>query len=399
LAHPRSDLLKPVARLNRTAITELANAMRSSLLFLSSTVVLSGLAAAQAPEIIRYSFDNGDATNSASPGVGDGTVVGGVSFVTGNSCTGGAAGAAQSTGVSQIDTGWKVDLGMDSWSVGMHLDLTGGGNGFQYFFGSMTATELRCFSAGAAGAEGIMLRTLASDVTIPNSALANMPTHVVWVYDNTVPEIRGYLNGALTVTVPQANPLNLVGNAADFDVMAYTLAGNTQPMKVGNVMDDFRFYRRAIDQAEIDAWVACGAGSIGTNYCGPAVMNSSGMSATISAVGSDVASDNNVMLKAEGMAKNQFGYFLNGPAQGMVNPPGSQGNLCLSGGIGRYNANIMNSGNAGSIALMLDLPNTPTPGGNVAIQSGETWNFQAWFRDNNPGQTSNFTDGLVITFN
>jgi hypothetical protein len=28
---------------------------------------------------------------------------------------------------------------------------------------------------------------------------------------------------------------------------------------------------------------------------------------------------------------------------------------------------------------------------------GETWSFQAWFRDVNPGVTSNFTDGVAVT--
>jgi hypothetical protein len=30
--------------------------------------------------------------------------------------------------------------------------------------------------------------------------------------------------------------------------------------------------------------------------------------------------------------------------------------------------------------------------------AGETWNFELWYRDNNPGPTSNFSDGLTITF-
>ncbi len=29
---------------------------------------------------------------------------------------------------------------------------------------------------------------------------------------------------------------------------------------------------------------------------------------------------------------------------------------------------------------------------------GESWNFQAWFRDKNPGNTSNFTDGVSVLF-
>ena len=33
-----------------------------------------------------------------------------------------------------------------------------------------------------------------------------------------------------------------------------------------------------------------------------------------------------------------------------------------------------------------------------SVNAGETWNFTAWFRDVNPNQTSNFTDGLAIQF-
>ena len=77
---------------------------------------------------------------------------------------------------------------------------------------------------------------------------------------------------------------------------------------------------------------------------------------------------------------------------------GSKGNLCLGGRIGRYRKDVANSGPAGMLVLALDLTNTPTPSGPVAILSGETWNFQCWFRDNNPNPTSNFTDARAVTF-
>ena len=105
--------------------------------------------------------------------------------------------------------------------------------------------------------------------------------------------------------------------------------------------------------------------------------------------------DNDVTLMVDQLPLH-FGYFLTSQTQGFFNPPGSQGIICLSGTIGRYNqiANII-QGPCGSLQVDLTaIPvNPPT-----AVLPGDTWNFQAWFRDNNPGLTSNFTDGVSITF-
>ncbi|MEM6672060.1 MAG: hypothetical protein AAF726_04410 [Planctomycetota bacterium] len=73
----------------------------------------------------------------------------------------------------------------------------------------------------------------------------------------------------------------------------------------------------------------------------------------------------------------------------------------LSGSIGRYvgAGQIKNSGAQGAIELDLDLGMTPQPTGFVSIAAGESWNFQAWFRDSVGGMaTSNFSDGLEIDF-
>ncbi|MCP3918538.1 MAG: hypothetical protein GY711_23575 [bacterium] len=138
---------------------------------------------------------------------------------------------------------------------------------------------------------------------------------------------------------------------------------------------------------------------IGGNYCGPAAPNSSGGPAAILAFGSTMAGGNPLRLDVTGMPTNQFGYFLGGQTQGFFNPAGSQGFICLTGTIGRFNrpGEIQNSGALGAFGLDVntnDVPVSPP----VAIQPGETWNFQAWFRDNNPGLTSNFSDGIEITF-
>lgn len=138
---------------------------------------------------------------------------------------------------------------------------------------------------------------------------------------------------------------------------------------------------------------------VGQSYCGPAVRNSTGLPGRIRALGSDVVADDCLTLRAEDLPSGQFGYFLNSQSKGFIqNPGGSQGNLCLSGSIGRYNKQVAKTGPAGVLQLLLDLQNTPTPSGPVAIQPGETWHFQAWYRDKNPSATSNFTDGTTVTF-
>ena len=60
---------------------------------------------------------------------------------------------------------------------------------------------------------------------------------------------------------------------------------------------------------------------------------------------------------------------------------------------------ILNSGSIGAFTLFLDLAATPTPTGLVSVATGETWHFQAWYRDAFIGiPISNLTDGLALTF-
>jgi len=137
------------------------------------------------------------------------------------------------------------------------------------------------------------------------------------------------------------------------------------------------------------AYVFSGCDALGTNYCTPAVHNSSGQSAVISACGSDLSDGGYFMLHAKDLPPDRFGYFIASQTQNFVaNPGGSQGNLCLGGNISRFVKQVLGSGSDGSFAL-----NVPT----WAIP-GETWNFQAWFRDKNPGPTSNFTDAVSVLF-
>lgn len=137
--------------------------------------------------------------------------------------------------------------------------------------------------------------------------------------------------------------------------------------------------------------------AFGTNYCGPAVPNSSGAPATVRATGSPAVSANDLGLLAMDLPVSSFGYFLVSDTQGFVtNPGGSQGNLCVGGSVGRFIGQIQNSGAAGEISISVDLTQIPGPNGPITGMVGDSWNFQCWFRDANPTSTSNFTDAIEV---
>lgn len=141
--------------------------------------------------------------------------------------------------------------------------------------------------------------------------------------------------------------------------------------------------------------------NVGAPICSPAVSNSTGEPAALLAVGSRLVENNATSLQVNGLPANQTGFFLNGSKtafQPMAG--GSQGNLCLGGAIGRFSraGEVQSSGTSGSIALEMDLTDTPGPAGPFAVLSGQSLVFQAWYRDVNPLPTSNFSDAVQVDF-
>lgn len=184
------------------------------------------------------------------------------------------------------------------------------------------------------------------------------------------------------------------------------------PADVDILVPNFRFDRIRIDNAggsggeaarfDLDAiTIEKAVPPLGTNYCS-ANANSTGVPARMSATGTAIVAQNDLVLHCADMPANAFGFFLNSPAAGFVmNPGGSSGNLCLSGSIGRYvgPGQVQNSGAGGAIALLVNLLQHPTPTGFVQVLPNGTWRFTCWFRDVSGGSvTSNFADGLEITF-
>lgn len=150
----------------------------------------------------------------------------------------------------------------------------------------------------------------------------------------------------------------------------------------------------SIRAAEYNDFFVC----LGAATCTP-VPNSTTLSGILYATGSGLAGEPH-LLHAVNLPANQFGLFIVSATQAF-NPGagGSAGNLCLGGSIGRFQTQIVNSGEIGALMIGIQTNAIPTPTGFVSTQPGDAWYFQAWHRDVLPtGPTSNYTRALRVVF-
>lgn len=148
-------------------------------------------------------------------------------------------------------------------------------------------------------------------------------------------------------------------------------------------------------------WVWSSAGlwaPLGEVLCAPGTVNGTGHASQLAARGSLDVLDDDFVLEGGFVAPGSFGFAVLGRAFGLTpHPGGSDGTLCLSGVVGRYTAVPGQADTAGRLSIRVDLDDLPAPLA-PAVLPGETWYFQVWHRDLNPGPTSNFTTALGVTF-
>lgn len=142
-------------------------------------------------------------------------------------------------------------------------------------------------------------------------------------------------------------------------------------------------------------WIAVDCPGLGDAYC-TATVNSTGAPAVLAADGDPRVAQNDLDLLCSSLPPGKFGYFIMSQTQDfrpLVG--GGQGNLCLGGAIVRFAQDVQQAASDGTASFSPDLSNIP---GGVLIAPGERWSFQFWYRDSNPGATSNFSNGVEIGF-
>jgi len=217
-------------------------------------------------------------------------------------------------------------------------------------------------------------------------------------------DVSFYLDGQFLNTDTGSSAAN--SPSSEYHIGAWS-PSFTIPQFFNGRIDDLQVYGGQLSAEEVmtlynNPGVTLGDPTIGTPYCGPGVPNSTGLSSDLRAEGNTNIVLNDVTLIASDIPINSFGFFIVSTTQGItMNPGGSQGNLCISGAIGRYvgPGQIQSSGQAGEFSLALDLTMIPQPTGFVSAMSGDVFNFQGWHRDAVAGTaTSNFTNAVEILF-
>ncbi len=136
--------------------------------------------------------------------------------------------------------------------------------------------------------------------------------------------------------------------------------------------------------------------------CGAATPNSTGVPASLSAAGSPFVAANDVTLRAESVPPSALTMFVASQSIGAPTVPmGSVGSICLQGHVSRLNGpdQLSLSGLNGAVELRLDLMGTPAPGGTYAVMAGETWHYQAVYRDRWLGApTFNFSSAAEVIY-
>jgi hypothetical protein len=367
----------------------------------------SALAQTPYPDLLYYKFNEGggaQTANLASPGVGaNPAAVNGMTLApTGGQFDGALLGVGGTGGTNFVDTGWVLALN-GSFSISFWLDLTAIAtvNPFMYVFGDSN-TLLRCFTNGAAGAGGITLRSTAwgNGVVVPGGGATSASHHVAFVYDASVSELRGYLDGVRVSTVPVV-PVTYAGTS-NFKVGVW---GTATSLLAGAELDEFRFYSSALSDAEIGAtWnisltqgptgptVYCTAGTT-TNSCVPSISGTGTPSASApSGFVVDIAA-------VEGQKQGLIFYGIDN--SGFTPSPWGTGFFCVKPPVQR--TLLQSSGGTtnlcdGALTLDWNAFRAANPGSlGQPFNVGQHVFAQGWFRDPPSAKTTAFSDALEFT--
>jgi hypothetical protein len=153
-----------------------------------------------------------------------------------------------------------------------------------------------------------------------------------------------------------------------------------------------------LDEGPFNGLAAHAPRDTGTAYC-VASPNSSGQQAETLAYGFGLVSSGRILLATEGLPPGQPALLIASQAWSFLPPvPGTMGYQCVIGNLAVFRDSVSFADNTGRVMHDVDLTAMPTRPTSTSVQPGETWHFQAWYRDNLGGSTTNFSLPTRIDF-
>ncbi len=205
------------------------------------------------PEILHYKFNETGTTvtNYASnppTGAGTATLIGGLTQGSTGQCGGAVIGTEVPSNLDYVSSNWAPNIGNSSWTISFWTAGFGSTTHLYYVFGDVNSNGFRCFTNGVAGANNWIIRGAGITDTYINGGATNTPSVNTFVYNNVTNEIKAYLNGVLVSTVAQTpGAVNITGTGP-FKVLGYS---SNYGAPVNGLLDEFRFYNRALTDAEV----------------------------------------------------------------------------------------------------------------------------------------------------
>lgn len=213
---------------------------------------VSSVSAQIDPEVLYYRFDHRSATSktlnyASNPpkGADSAEIIGSLTLGDTGLCGTALVGTGASGSTDYVDTKWATQI-TGSWTYAMWMKKIPNSSTLFYIFGDAGAGSFRCFTNGVAGNGNWILRGPFSDLLITGGANMN-DNHLVFVYNDTTKELKGYLNGKLSNTVTLTTSPN-VSSTGTLKVCGY---GSSVGLPNGGLMDNFMVFNRAVSATEV----------------------------------------------------------------------------------------------------------------------------------------------------
>lgn len=227
--------------------------VKTTQLFTAIVMACTGSLSAQllTPEVLYYKFDGTGTSvpnlaSSPPPGTTTATIMGGLTQGGNSICQGTIIGSGNASSTDYVNTGWAPNLGASSWTISFRTENITPSSTLFYIFGDANTASFRCFTNGVAGPNNWILRGAGLTDIYINGGATVAPHMSTFVYDASMNQVRGYLDGVLVTTVAQG-AVNMTGTGP-LKVIGY---GTNVGMPANGHLDEYRFYSRALTQMEI----------------------------------------------------------------------------------------------------------------------------------------------------